>query len=130
MINIAQMNTKIKLMKNTKNELAIVLLGMLRLNSETFILPRIVEANVAKITARVVVLIPPPVDDGEAPINIIKLNEAWEPVVSKHWLNVQNPALLDAAVLYIIAQHLLNNSLSPQYLHPGTLLIDINVKLP
>jgi hypothetical protein len=127
--NTAQTNTRTKLTKNTKNELATVFLGMFRLNNEMFVLPRIVDINVAKITARVVVLIPPPVDEGEAPINIIMLNEVCEPTVNRHCLNVLNPALLDAVALYTRAQHLLNNSLSPQYLHPGILLIDINVAL-
>src|SRR4030043_732274 len=44
--------------------------GISFLNSSILFLPRITDQTPAKRTARVVVLIPPPVEPGEAPINI------------------------------------------------------------
>ena len=57
-------------------------LGIFRFKIDTFVLPLIIAITVAKITTTVVVLIPPAVEDGDAPINIINAYTECVPVVN------------------------------------------------
>ena len=72
-IIITDKNINNKATKNTTNELITMFLGMFRFKIDTFVLPLIIEMIVANITTNVVVLIPPAVEDGDAPINIITI---------------------------------------------------------
>ncbi|CRH75139.1 Uncharacterised protein [Chlamydia trachomatis] len=88
---IETMNTP---MNVTDNALKIVSLTMRWRNKTTSPFPLICDQTVPTSVANVVVLIPPPVDPGEAPTNIKKMmssNVGW---VKSGIFNVLEPAVL------------------------------------
>lgn len=79
--------------KSTENARRISSFGIVLLNRETFLSSRIVETIAAKIKANVEVLIPPPVEPDDAPINIRKINTRRAGILINDKSSVLNPAV-------------------------------------
>ena len=88
--------------------------GTVRSKITTSSRPRISDQIAAKITAIVVVLIPPPVEAGEPPINIKniinnKLGSVNEPISS-----IENPDVLAIEAMNVLTITLSNKPKSPK----------------
>jgi hypothetical protein len=57
----------------TENALKSVSIGIVRLSIDIIFLPRIVDTTETAMSRKVIVFIPPPVEPGDAPINIRKI---------------------------------------------------------